>query len=231
MVKERIDPYRETNFLVKSYGIRRYRLAKGFISKNKRRLILDVGCGTGFGMVILKNSSEIIGIDCSVDAVQYGRENYGHEKANFLVADAHHLPFRDSLFDCVLCLEVIEHVKSPDIVISEVRRVLRPKGSLVLSTPNAKTPTGNPFHLKEFSYQELLDFIEQFGFEISFSRGILVRYGWMVYAIFDKLLHSFCSRLCQKSARILLGWLSEFLVRISFFSPARSFLYFWWRIK
>jgi len=51
-----------------------------------------------------------------------------------IVADAHALPFADGEFETVLCTEVLEHVKNPFQVVSELRRVLKPGGMLVLST-------------------------------------------------------------------------------------------------
>lgn len=51
-----------------------------------------------------------------------------------VVADAHQLPFEDNSFECIVCKEVLEHVKRPDIVLSEFRRVLKPGGKLILST-------------------------------------------------------------------------------------------------
>jgi SAM-dependent methyltransferase len=51
-----------------------------------------------------------------------------------IVADAHQLPFPDASFEIVLCREMLEHVKDPRVVIREMRRVLIPGGTLVLST-------------------------------------------------------------------------------------------------
>ncbi len=51
-----------------------------------------------------------------------------------MVADAHDLPFKDGEFDLVLCTEVLEHVKDPKKVISEIGRVLTPGGQVILTT-------------------------------------------------------------------------------------------------
>jgi SAM-dependent methyltransferase len=52
-------------------------------------------------------------------------------------ANAYHLPFRGEVFGVVVCTEVLEHTQSPDIVLSELRRVLKPGGKLLLSVPFA----------------------------------------------------------------------------------------------
>lgn len=51
-----------------------------------------------------------------------------------IVADAHELPFADESFEVVLCREVLEHVKEPTVVLKEIKRVLKPGGTLYLST-------------------------------------------------------------------------------------------------
>lgn len=56
------------------------------------------------------------------------------ERKPDIVADAHHLPFKDSDFSIVLCTEVLEHMREPRLAIAEMRRVLKPKGTLILTT-------------------------------------------------------------------------------------------------
>lgn len=51
-----------------------------------------------------------------------------------LVADVHNIPIRDNFFDLVLCIEVLEHLENPALAISEMRRVLKKNGTLILST-------------------------------------------------------------------------------------------------
>ncbi len=51
-----------------------------------------------------------------------------------VIGDAHQLPFEDEKFDNILCLEVLEHLHSPQTAVAEMRRVLKPGGHLILST-------------------------------------------------------------------------------------------------
>jgi 2-polyprenyl-3-methyl-5-hydroxy-6-metoxy-1,4-benzoquinol methylase len=98
--------------------------------------LLDVGCGDGEITSCLANSvnAEAWGVDIS-------REKLGVAKAKGIQAQEVNLedgvlPFPSEQFDCVLCLEVIEHLINTDDLLMEIHRVLVPSGILILSTPN-----------------------------------------------------------------------------------------------
>lgn len=87
--------------------------------KDSLGLTLDLGCG---GAPYQKYFPNRIGFD-----VQPG-------SGVDVVGDAHNLPFEDEKFDNILCTEVLEHLHSPHIAISEMRRVLKKGGKLILTT-------------------------------------------------------------------------------------------------
>ena len=94
--------------------------------------LLDVGCGTGW---LAEHFSDYTGVDGSPDAVaaasQRGR--------NVLLGDADQpLPFEDASFDGVVLKDLLEHVADPVAVVAEVRRVLRPGGTVFASSPDAQ---------------------------------------------------------------------------------------------
>ena len=76
-------------------------------------------------------TARVVGVDINCEGV------YRNHLANTIVADAATLPFTDASFDCVLFLEIMEHVFNPYTMLREFARVLRPTGSLILTTPNA----------------------------------------------------------------------------------------------
>lgn len=134
----------------------RYRWAEGLA---RDRDVLDVACGVGYGTSVLARAGarRILGLDVSDDAIDRARERAGH-LAEFLVGDLHNLPCEDGSFDLVTCFETIEHVADPDRALDELRRVLRPGGLLLLSSPNRDVyVSGNPFHLHEYTPEELED--------------------------------------------------------------------------
>ncbi|HEY6552731.1 MAG TPA: class I SAM-dependent methyltransferase, partial [Vicinamibacteria bacterium] len=103
------------------------------------------------------------------------------EEVRFLVGDAEPLPFRDGAFDAVFAGELIEHLPDPRPGVAEFRRVLRPGGTLILTTPNrmrlANVADGSerpysPDHLSELSYDEVHALLEAEGFEIRRATGL-----------------------------------------------------------
>jgi len=91
-----------------------------FLSKHStNKLTLDLGCGGSPYMKYFKNR---VGFDIA-------------ERKNVdIVGDVHNLPFENEKFDIILCTEVLEHSHSPHIAIKEMKRVLKPGGSLILTT-------------------------------------------------------------------------------------------------
>jgi 2-polyprenyl-6-hydroxyphenyl methylase / 3-demethylubiquinone-9 3-methyltransferase len=97
--------------------------------------VLDVGCGGGIlseGMAQL--GAKVIGIDASEEAVQVARQ---HALKNNLNIDYEHLPIEDYEhlgFDVITCMEMLEHVHNPELVLEHCKRLLKPGGLLFLST-------------------------------------------------------------------------------------------------
>ena len=85
--------------------------------------ILNVGCGT----VPLPGASE----SWQLVSLEVERRPF----PNLVLYDGSVFPFRDNSFDAALCLDVLEHVQDDSFMLAEIARVLRPRGSLVLTTP------------------------------------------------------------------------------------------------
>lgn len=96
---------------------------------------LDLGCGDGgtSGVFLQGAGYEYVGADISETAVAAAR---GKGLEAVTIRDASSLPFSAGEFDAVVCFEVIEHLFDIESTLREVRRVLKPGGVLVLSTPN-----------------------------------------------------------------------------------------------
>jgi SAM-dependent methyltransferase len=139
----------------------RYRFAAQFAAG---RQVLDVASGAGFGMQMLRQAGACpIGLD--YDAHALSQVLSVEPKARLVHADATCLPFHPHSLDLVVSFETIEHVPDAQALVREVRRVLKPGGRLVLSTPNRafgpeERHTQNPFHVREFTADELRDVLQ-----------------------------------------------------------------------
>lgn len=97
--------------------------------------LLDVGCGNGlFLEAASARGWEVAGVELSAPAAAEARRRVGERVSLGTLEDA---KFSEDAFDVVTLWEVIEHVPHPVRLLSEIRRVLRPGGMLLLSTPNA----------------------------------------------------------------------------------------------
>lgn len=150
--------------------------------------VLDVGCGEGrFTSALARAGREAVGIDVAEEPLRRARER--EEGLDLrLVPTEGPWPLPDVSFDAVWAGEVIEHVADTAGWLSEVRRVLRSGGALVLSTP-AHGPltrlalglSGRAFanrfdprseHLRFYTRRSLAALLEDFGFERIETRGL-----------------------------------------------------------
>lgn len=105
--------------------------------------ILDIGCGNGYYLYLLKSLGlrlTLVGVDNDENALRSARQVLGNERIKIVKGDANKLPFKNEIFDKVLISEVIEHVDDEKRVLSEIFRVLKPKGIMVLTTCNIDYP-------------------------------------------------------------------------------------------
>jgi protein-L-isoaspartate O-methyltransferase len=130
------------------------------------RRVLDLGSGEGFGAAILADlAADVVGVDIDEAAVEHSQLNYGRAGLAFKVGSATDLsPFEPGTFDLVVAFEVIEHLAEQEQVMTEIGRVLRDNGTLVISTPDRRayaqsSGNHNPFHVRELSLEEFVSLI------------------------------------------------------------------------
>jgi SAM-dependent methyltransferase len=106
--------------------------------------VLEIGCGKGAILEHLRRTGYVVsGIDVDAAAIAHCVATCPGISAQ--VAGGENLPFDDSSFDAVLSFDVFEHIADSDRHLSEVRRVLKPRGCYLLQTPNKWTNI--PFEL------------------------------------------------------------------------------------
>lgn len=148
----------------------RYHYAAKFVAG---KTVLDIACGTGFGMKILSEAgaATVVGIDLSTEALTEAdsQEVFG---TSLCRADGTRLPAAPAAFDVITSFETLEHIEDDQRFVDELRRVLRPEGLLILSTPNAlhTRPTDgipkNPFHVREYEPRQLHDLLRTYFLEV-----------------------------------------------------------------
>ncbi len=110
--------------------------------------VLELAVGTGgYSPVFMKKSKSYIMNDISYPAILKFNKNIPFKKFDATKK----YPFKDNTFDFIFCCSLIEHVKNPEKMLNEVKRVLKPSGYLYLSFPPFYSPVGGhyfkPFHL------------------------------------------------------------------------------------
>ncbi|MFC2154015.1 class I SAM-dependent methyltransferase [Candidatus Altiarchaeota archaeon] len=163
--------------------ILRYRFALQNIPDLKRSNVLDVGCGVGYGSAALaRKAKHVVGIDNSRKALERGEKKYvkgvtGRKQVSNLSLrqmSAEAISFPDDSFDHVVSFENLEHLEHPEKMLAGVRRVLKNGGVLILSTPNKKSfrqidgKPINPFHIREFTKEELEGMLKEHFSEVEF---------------------------------------------------------------
>jgi ubiquinone/menaquinone biosynthesis C-methylase UbiE len=115
-----------------SPGYKRYAYAVSHLFGS----VLDVGCGDGFGIMLMNKENaikKITGIDAQIEAIQIAKMNLKGIDATVLKAEAENIPFNGNSFDCVHCGQTLEHVKDDRQALKEIRRVVRNR--VVFSVP------------------------------------------------------------------------------------------------
>ena len=181
---ERYVPSQEGQ--IKYEHLHRYLLALDWV---KGRSVLDMASGEGYGSALLaKTAHSVIGVDIDPMCVAHASDRYRDcANASFVVGSCEAVPLQDRSVDVVVSFETIEHHDKHREMLREIKRVLRPGGVLIISSPNRQTYSDetqyrNPYHVKELYFDEfhaLLD--EQFRY-IEFS-GQRLATGSFVYPL------------------------------------------------
>ena len=151
----------------------RRRFALANVARGER--VLDLGCGTGdFAADLARAGAHVIAADVARAALDRAGRRHPELELRLVGSDGP-LPFEDGAFDAVWSSEVIEHVADTARWLSEVRRVLAPRGRVLLTTPSHgrlrllaggiehySEPLGDHLHL--YSARSLRELLRDFGF-------------------------------------------------------------------
>lgn len=129
--------------------------------------VLDVACGEGYGTSLMATAARsVVGVDISEEAIDHASRTYNNMiNLSFRQGSATSIPAGDAVFDVVVSFETIEHLSAQAEMLAELRRVLRPDGILIISSPNrpvysAEHGQENEFHVKELDFDEFDDLLK-----------------------------------------------------------------------
>jgi 2-polyprenyl-3-methyl-5-hydroxy-6-metoxy-1,4-benzoquinol methylase len=138
----------------------RYEWAESILRERKAASVIDVACGAGHGSRrFAEFATQVVSADASPRAIAYARQHYAHPKIRYERALLEDLPelLGDERFDAVVSFDTIEHAEGEQWL-EVFTGLLKPGGTLLLSTPMAKVTTrtpANPHHHIEYSPEDL----------------------------------------------------------------------------
>ena len=150
--------------------LHRYLLAREWC---RDKDVLDVASGEGYGTALLAQvARRAVGVEIAIDAVEHATHAYKAGNLSFIAGDARSLPCPDAAFDVVTSFGTIERFAEQQLFLSEIRRVLRPGGLLIVSTPDrdhysSAESAPNPFHVRERTRAEFDSLLRSHFTEVS----------------------------------------------------------------
>ena len=146
--------------------LHRYALAMEY---TRGKTILDIACGEGYGSnLIAREAEKVVGVDVDDKTIKLAKEKYKVKNLEFIRGEVENIPCASQAFDVVVSFETIEHTEKQEQMLSEIKRVLKPGGLLIMSTPEKKAYSQllkgnpNPFHKKELSLSEFENLLGTF---------------------------------------------------------------------
>lgn len=148
-----------------NYWFRRHEVVYEFVLRllPAGSRVLEAGCGEGYGAELLRcDRHQVTALDYDAYATAHVRTAYPDIRV--VRGNLVSLPFRAQAFDAVVSLQTVEHLWDQPAFVAECRRVVRPGGAVILSTPNRLTfPQGNVFHTTELDSEGLRDLLARPG--------------------------------------------------------------------
>lgn len=175
---EVFDYYRDRNDKLEQVSVSLLRRSIIRQIPRNTRFLLDVGCGCAYiAKHFINSGTRVVSLDVAQANVEKALKKYPSDNHAAVVADVFALPFKENTFDCIVASEIIEHTVDPHAFVEALKRVLKPGGTLIISTPykekieyslcihcNCKTPKNA--HLHSFDKNNMRSLHSTSGLEV-----------------------------------------------------------------
>jgi ubiquinone/menaquinone biosynthesis C-methylase UbiE len=163
--------------------LHRYAMVIEFV---KDKTVLDIASGEGYGSNLLsKYAAKVFGVDIDKLSIELAKEKYKAQNLEFKIGPADAIPLANGSIDVVVSFETLEHHDKHEEMMGEIKRVLKPGGILIMSTPDKKyysdeSEYKNPFHIKELYRTEFKELISrhfnysEFYFQKMFNGSLII---------------------------------------------------------
>ena len=122
----------------------------------KGKIVLDVASGEGYGTSMLAQvARRAIGVDISRETVEHARRKYDKDNIEFRVGSCAEIPMHSNSVDLVVSFETIEHHDQHEAMMKEIKRILKPGGVILISSPEKHQYSVVPNYTNEFHVKEL----------------------------------------------------------------------------
>lgn len=157
---ERLETFIQTRDTIDH--LHRYALVFDYI---KDKIVLDIACGEGYGSNLMSQRAQYVyGVDIDLETISSAKHKYNKENLSFKTGRADLIPIETNSIDIVVSFETIEHHDKHEEMMLEMKRVLKPGGIIIISTPDKyfytdKRNFNNEFHVKELYREEFTSLI------------------------------------------------------------------------
>lgn len=137
-----------------------YELALSYINATDR--VLEIGCGDGYGAHLISSiGADVVAIDVDTNAINYAKRKYKDTNITFELYDGETIDYADHIFNMIVSFQVIEHVADVEKYLKNIKRLLKPEGIFIITTPSRtyrlkpNQKPWNEFHLREYDISSL----------------------------------------------------------------------------
>ncbi|HBT3176109.1 capsular polysaccharide export protein, LipB/KpsS family [Klebsiella aerogenes] len=159
--------------------------------------VLDCACGSGYGSDILKDfCHDVTGVDIDQSAVDFAISKYKSDKLKYVCGDIREIADSLDKVDTVVCLETLEHVPEPQILLDGFMKVLKDDGQFVVSTPVREASRENPlnsYHVLEYTSADLRRVLNHYFYQVD----VYLQDQDKFYRIDDEIFWGFVVAVCK----------------------------------